>query len=533
MRAILHKLLIMSLCVAPLGAQAGDINFGVAKDKAWNVSEYQELAEQYGVAEHYSVYWNMLSPDNLKNPFDWIRDGFLRQGCKSVIVTILLDEEKEHSTDTSELSESRNSVVGNHQTIIDGRYDDSLRAFAIRAKKAIEDSGCQGTVTINPLHEGDGVWHAWGMDAEGNSAESYGLAFAHVVEIFRAEQTPVKFQFNPNRRDGKDQVMRLIDVWFPLVDPYVDQYAISSYNRCGTQPDATEYRSFWQEFGPAYNKLATYTDKPINVAEVSTSTLCRDDEAKQLWFEEMLAALHTWAPQTKKVTFYFGTIEIGDASNTVRIVWGFPTVEGKRLFRSLIERFEIVSLTELLEEEEVQKTEVAPVRTVRPRMRVVQPVVSVSVRPNIRPSVPVTQPQPQPQLSYDGSSWRWEAWANLRATVGDEPIPGYGTAGTIGQTSLRFSYLDKDTVQSGPSFLFGGVLSDECGDRYWQCQMRAEAGYIWRWRPSELGDYNRLQAGVGVGYRHYGDFGGRPERLDNGDLYGFAGLTWTAGGIIE
>ena len=530
--------LVCALLLA-LPAAANDISFGLAKDKAWNSARHLELAQEYGATGHYGVYWNMLSPDNLANPFAWVRDNYLRNGCKPVIVTLLLNGRNEDSIDRSELSEGERRAIGNHQAILDGLYDESLRDFAIATKKAMAETGCTDVV-ISPMHEGDGFWYAWGMDAIGNNAQSFGAAFAHVVNIFRAEEVPVKFQFNPNRRDGQFEVLRLIDEWFPLVDPYVDQYAISSYNRCGTQDSATEYRSFWLEFAPAYRKLAQYTDKPINVAEVSTSTLCRDDEAKRVWFEEALANLHTWAPQTEEVTFYFGTIEVGEASNDVPIVWGFPTDEGKAWFSELLERFD-----EATKRSSVEPSPVTRQSVLRPAQRPARPVSNVQssaqasasertvALPKTAPLVAVQSIQPVTELSFSESrSWNWEAWADLRTTIGDEPIPGYGTAGTIGQGTIRFNFLNEGRVQSGPSLTFGGVLSDECGDRYWQCQARVEAGYIWRWRPSEVGDYNRLQFGLGVGYRHYGDFGGRPDRLDDGDAYGFVGLTWTAGGTF-
>jgi hypothetical protein len=511
----------------PGGLQARDTTFFLAKDNEWNSSEHRERMAELGIPAA-TVYYKLTSEDNRKNPYAWIRDNYL-DNSHPTVVTLIIDNGSS-TVGTSEGTDVSAGVPGLLQQVLRGDFDDDLKALA----KVIAKDG--RPVVIRPFHEANGGWYPWGMYAQGNSPEQLVLALQHVVNIFEKVQADnVSFEMNLNRRGG-DDVLEEAYRYIPFINKLVDAYSISTYNRCGTSKRYEDELSFSKEFAPVYERLSEMTSHPINLAEVSTSGECAP---KMPWFEEMLTDIDERFPRVESITFFFGTVPVGKASNDVEINWGVSGNEAA--FKELLQKYRLRWEESMVVPSKGSVVQSATV--IRPVTRPVtrrdqvhsQPAIRAVTRKVVRPIIrPATTPaQVQSQLSHNSQNWIWEAWADLRTTIGDEPIPGYGTAGTVGQTSLRFSYLGGGAVQSGPSFLLGGVLSDECGDRYWQCQMRAEASYLWRWRPSELGDYNRLQFGLGAGYRYYGDFGGRPERLDDGDFYGFVGLTWTAGGEFK
>jgi len=157
-----------------------------------------------------------------------------------------------------------------------------------------------------------------------------------VVEVFRTANAPVEFELNLNRRDGASPpgVMTDIETWFLGLDPYVDVYSISSYNRCKTNATAyQDWRSFTTEFEPAYTALAAKTTKPINVAEVATADFCGP---KLPWYVNMVSDIEDKFPQVEMITFYFGTVPVGAASNDVPIEWGFPTDSQIEAFATVI-----------------------------------------------------------------------------------------------------------------------------------------------------------------------------------------------------
>lgn len=520
--------LLLALTLSALGgsAIAAELQFGLAKakfeERPWTTTEHRKFMREYGADDFAAVFWNLLSPDNLAHPFDWVRDNYLENGCVPVVVTLLPNGANEDSIAKSELSEGDQRAIGNHDDILAGEYDEAIEAFAVRLKRAVERSGCPDyRPTINHMHEADGSWYAWGMDAVGNSAESYAAAYRHIVEIFQRVNAPVDFQLNLNRRDGEGEVMRLIDEWFPLLDPVVDRYAISSYNRCGTMNEATEYRSFWSEFGPAYRKLAERTNKPIDVAEVSTSTLCRDMETKLVWFEEMLASIELYAPQTDRVTFFFGDIAVGEASNEVVINWGFPP-EYRGDFRAILKRFEEATVrpAEPAAPERRTKTTIAPTSTPKPAAPAV-------LRTDSEPRFPNRSPANENEsgdtvLGFDRMPW--SAWGRFTLPLAEQGNPALNpvTGNSFGETGPLFRWTlsqrglwDEGNFEHGPGIRFGGVHSRN-RDQWWNNSVDLGATYGLYWDAPRNGaiKWGGWSVELFAGRRQY--LAPVPDRFDGG-----------------
>ena len=438
------------------------------------------------------------------------------------------------------------------KAILAGEYDEQLLSMAERIKAAGRP------VQLRICHEYNGDWypcHAYysirdenGVrvdDPANNNPRDFIPAFQRMVELVDGVVGElVTFDLNLNRNSARELGTTDFVQLYPG-DRYVDITTISTFNRCGTQPSRVTDYSFADEFAPAYEAVLEFSNQPVGVAETATTSLCGTDKVQ--WYADLIDSLTTQFPRVQEVNFFFESIVGETASSDSDLKYELPSAEERQQFRDLLPKpviekeidNELIPQRPVARPVPVEKKTQNTVQPTRPKQKsapaAARPKVrsagQLAVRPIPRPAV--VPSQTQSKLSPESDTWTWEVWADVRTTVGDEPIPEYGTAGTIAQGSLRFSHLDGGAIQSGPSFLIGGVLSDECDDRYWQCQMRAEASYIWRWHPSELGDYNRLQFGVGAGYRYYGDFGGRPNRLNDGDAYGFAGFTWTAGGTFD
>lgn len=300
------------------------LSFGLAKDSAWDTSEHRRQMAVHGLLDHAVVFYNLTAPDNVRDPYGWVKTEYIDRNIP-VVLTLIFSDVDEDVHATSEGSDGA-TTSGVLKKVSSGFYDEELARLAI----AITNSGWP--IVVRPLHEADGNWYEWGMYADGNTPEDYVAAFVHVVEVFRAAKAPVRFELNLNRRDGASPsgVLTDIDRWFSALDPYVDMYSISSYNRCKTNADSyQEWRSFTEEFEPAYAALSQKTAKPINVAEVATTDLCGP---KLSWYVNMISDIEVMFSQVEMVTFYFGTVPIGAASNDVPIEWGFPTDSQRESF---------------------------------------------------------------------------------------------------------------------------------------------------------------------------------------------------------
>jgi hypothetical protein len=281
------------------------IQMCLAKDGDWSTDTHVALMKAYGI-QCATLYYNLSSRTNRLYPFESVRTDYLENGY-NVVLTLKFE---------SHPKAPQNLTILEQITV--GYFDTDLTNLIT----AIKDAKKQ--IVVRPLHELDGKWYPWGMYAEGNSPEIAVDAVKHIVALFRKANAPVKIEINFNRKDAFGKVLGEAEKYMPPLDKVVDMFSISTYNRCGTADNYKYERSFAYDFRPVYKRLRQFTQKPINVAETSTSGMCG---ARLPWFEAMFTALKGEFPQTKMVTLFFGEVPVGKASNKIPIQWGISPDE--------------------------------------------------------------------------------------------------------------------------------------------------------------------------------------------------------------
>lgn len=319
---LLFALLLPSYVVANTSKDSDNVQFCLAKDSNWSTNRHLSYMKVLGV-ECATLYYNINSRFNIANPFKIVNEPYLEDG-HDVVVVLIFSKKKNVRADLS-LIEQVNM----------GLFDDELDRLVSSIKKVGK------TVIIRPFHEIDASWHKWGMYNRkvGNTVEKASLAFVRVAKKLKQAGDLVKIDINLNRRDGRGRVLGDIERYIKEVEPVVDMFSISSYNRCkiNEQKKNRYERSFQYEFKPPYEVLRKYTKKPINVAETSTSGLCTKGE-KLPWFNRLLYDLKEKFPATKMVTLYFGYKDIGTASNTVPVDWGLTPADRPK-FRRMLQKY--------------------------------------------------------------------------------------------------------------------------------------------------------------------------------------------------
>lgn len=444
----------LALWLATAGVASADVSLGLAKDNAWNSGEHIARMESHGLTDHGTIYYTLMSAENRANPFDWVRLNYLDADIP-LVMTLIIDDRSDPSVTTIGTSEGTDvsaGVPGLLERVVSGEFDPAMQELAAE----IAEDG--RPIVIRPFHEIDGGWYQWGMYASGNSCDLAAQAVNHVIDVFDAAGADnASWEINVNRRDGRQRVFGAAECFIPQVEDRIDAWSVSTYDRCGTSDNYPDARSFADDFRPIYDRLAALSRHPINVAEVSTSGLCGPGRIK--WFEEMLEDLEQF-PRTEMVTFFFGVVPVGRASNDVPIYWGFDQQpELIPTFRDLI----------------VGEQEAAVIE---------RPVPRVIPEP-APPRFPDPQEDPEPVdrvaggtclsvLCFDSAPWSF--WGSLDhrflETPNDaiNPLSGnaYGESGTVLRWSLRQRGLwDVDSrTQWGPGLQFSGAQSTN-HEQYW------------------------------------------------------------------
>ena len=201
-----------------------------------------------------------------------------------------------------------------------GMYD----AYLVDLCNSIKADG--RTIWIRTLHEFNGDWYNWGVLYPGNRKEDFVPAWRHVVQLFRDQGTPVKFQLNYNTRNGKDDPT-LFSAFWPG-DEWVDMTVITNYNRAGTDkwhPD-TAWREFKNSFTYPYNQISPLTTKPIGVAETSSTSHGGD---KAQWIINTFNSIVSDFPRVSQVTWFLRNKVVDGKSWD----WDLNTPEDKDSFR--------------------------------------------------------------------------------------------------------------------------------------------------------------------------------------------------------
>jgi hypothetical protein len=214
-----------------------------------------------------------------------------------------------------------------YNQILAGEYDEKLDALISKIKES------DRPLTLRIMPEFNGNWNPDGAYAKVNRPEDFSPSFRYVTDYFRDRlgSLVVGIDLNYNRSSAGPDGIEDFERLYPG-DRYVDIVTVSTYNRCGAGPYHTTQQSFTEGFQKAYAAL-DFVDKPLGIAEISTTSLCDPD--KIAWFEDMMSSLKLDFPRVAEVTFFFKTVSVGAASNDVPLMWGIES-QDVAAFQSLI-----------------------------------------------------------------------------------------------------------------------------------------------------------------------------------------------------
>ena len=146
------------------------------------------------------------------------------------------------------------------EKIIDGRYDDYIRAFAA------ELATFPRTVLLRVLHEMNGKWYPWCGTVNGNSSEAFIAAWNHIRDLVNREASSrIQWVWSPYARSFPLTPFNRIEDYFPG-DAAVDWIAIDGYN-WGLEREWSVWQSFEGIFSDAYKTMTAISRHPIIIGE--------------------------------------------------------------------------------------------------------------------------------------------------------------------------------------------------------------------------------------------------------------------------
>ncbi len=209
-------------------------------------------------------------------------------------------------------------------SISGGYYDKQLIKLAKDIKLG------EHHVVLRPLHEFNGDWYKWGVYFGENKKADFIKAWRHIVNVFKREGAPVSFQLNYNRTNaGGNNSLKEFKSLYPG-DEYVDMVVISTFNRAFSSPYHRKWMTFEDEFAGVYSKIIQITDKPIGVAETSSTSYGGD---KAQWIYEAFVSFKKFN-KLVEITWFLKNIKPGRASNDVVLDWDINTSEEKEAYIS-------------------------------------------------------------------------------------------------------------------------------------------------------------------------------------------------------
>lgn len=179
----------------------------------------------------------------------------------------------------------------NLNDIINGKYDKQLIKF-------LNDSKKDGRhFQIRTLHEFNGNWYPWSIYKSGNTKDEFIQAWNHVTNLIRESNANVSIQLNYN------QVSYRNDYTFEEMYPEnnIDKIIITTYNRAGTDEDHKQWKSLDDNFDKPYNEIISFTDKPIGIAEISTTS---HGGCKPLWILQTSMTIDKKYDRVDEVTWF-------------------------------------------------------------------------------------------------------------------------------------------------------------------------------------------------------------------------------------
>jgi endoglucanase len=204
-----------------------------------------------------------------------------------------------------------------------GMRDSQIRDLA----RDIKDGGKE--VWIRPLHEfnlASNVYPWCIFPYTPAKIYSFKRAWRHVVQIFRDEHAPVKFQLCYNAVQPYDDDTPYSD--FYPGDDVVDQVGVDVYNRAGIDRWHTEFKSLDKCFSAAYDQLVKF-GKPIFIGETSSSDRGGD---KAKWIRDAWYSLETKFDRVIIINWFL--------ENKGSMRWGLNTDGQKEMWARGVEHFQ-------------------------------------------------------------------------------------------------------------------------------------------------------------------------------------------------
>ncbi|MBW1788883.1 MAG: hypothetical protein JRK53_20080 [Deltaproteobacteria bacterium] len=148
------------------------------------------------------------------------------------------------------------------RNILSGRYDCYICAFA----KALKEF--PRGIYLRPMHEMNGNWYPWCGTVNGNTVESFALAWRHIQNLVAAEtESQVSWVWSPYARSYPDDRSNSIEDYFPG-DSAVDWIGLDGYN-WGKSADTSTWQSFEEIFSDSYATATRISRRPIMIAETA------------------------------------------------------------------------------------------------------------------------------------------------------------------------------------------------------------------------------------------------------------------------
>jgi beta-mannanase len=204
----------------------------------------------------------------------------------------------------------------NLHDIAQGKYDTYLNEFA----ETLKNDGRM--IWLRPLHEFNADWYNWGTFYNGNNITDFKPAWQHIVQVFRNHNAPVKFQLNYNRISTNASTT--FSAFWPG-DEWVDLVSITSFNRAYTDQSHQYWHSFAEDFDNAYQQVTALTQKPIGVAETSSTSY---NGSKPQWIVDAFNSIAYNYTRIQQVSWFLENKVI----NSVMHDWDLNTPEEKQAF---------------------------------------------------------------------------------------------------------------------------------------------------------------------------------------------------------
>jgi mannan endo-1,4-beta-mannosidase len=233
-----------------------------------------------------SIYWSWGLEDS-RVPIEWM-ESIVRHGRRPLVTwePWTLPEDFDHPQPSIE--DPRFAL----STILDGRFDDYIRAGAV-AMKALP-----GRVYLRPMHEMNGNWYPWCGTTNGNAPRDFKLAWRHIHEIFTAQDVrnvawvwcPYAVSVPPDQD---------VSVYYPG-DDYVDWLGLDGYNWGDSRPWSS-WQDFAELFRESYAAVTALSDKPVMIAEVGCA---ESGGSKAHWIREAHRQVTVSFPRVSAVVWF-------------------------------------------------------------------------------------------------------------------------------------------------------------------------------------------------------------------------------------